>query len=55
MPFLDRSCGELHEWQIRGPIQGLAFAADGRHLASANGNGTVYILRIAPPPGKDMK
>jgi hypothetical protein len=29
-----------------------SFAADGRHLATANGNGTVYILRIPPPPAK---
>ncbi|MEK7216233.1 MAG: WD40 repeat domain-containing protein, partial [Chloroflexota bacterium] len=41
---------KLREWQLPGPVHAVAFAADGRHLATANGNGTVYILRIAPPP-----
>jgi serine/threonine protein kinase len=31
------------------PIRQIAFSPDGRHLATANGNATVYILRIAPP------
>jgi WD40 repeat protein len=31
---------------LPGPVLSVAFAADGRHLATANGNGTVYILRI---------
>jgi WD40 repeat protein len=47
------SDNKVHEWQFPGPVHGLAFAADGRHLATANGNGTVYILRIdaaAPSP-----
>ena len=34
------------EWQLPGGVEGVAFAADGRHLAAANGNGTVYILRV---------
>jgi serine/threonine-protein kinase len=29
-----------------GVVQSLAFAPDGRHLATGNGNGTVYILRL---------
>jgi serine/threonine-protein kinase len=33
-------------WQLPGPVHALAFAPDGRHLATANGNGTVYILRF---------
>jgi WD40 repeat protein len=37
------------EWQLPGPVHGVAFAADGRHLATANGNGTVYILRLPKP------
>lgn len=41
---------KLHEWKFPGPVNGIAFAADSRHLATANGNGTVYILRIPPPP-----
>ncbi len=39
-------------WQLAGPVNTVTFAADGRHLATANGNGTVYILRVAPPQGK---
>jgi cytochrome c len=27
-------------------VNGLALSADGKHLATANGNGTVYILRL---------
>jgi formylglycine-generating enzyme required for sulfatase activity len=37
---------KLREWQLPGPVHAVAFANDGRHLATANGNGTVYILRI---------
>jgi WD40 repeat protein/serine/threonine protein kinase len=37
---------KLHEWQLPGPVHTITFAADGHHLATANGNGTVYILRI---------
>jgi WD40 repeat protein/serine/threonine protein kinase len=33
-------------WQFPVPPADLAFAADGRHLAVANPNGTVYILRL---------
>jgi WD40 repeat protein/serine/threonine protein kinase len=43
---------QRRHWTLPGPIHGLAFATDGRHLATANANGTAYILRIAtPPPG----
>jgi serine/threonine protein kinase/WD40 repeat protein len=31
--------------ELPGPAQGLAFSADGRHLITANGNGTLYVLR----------
>jgi hypothetical protein len=27
-------------------------ARDGRHVVTANGNGTVYVLRLPPPPRK---
>jgi WD40 repeat protein len=40
---------KFREWQLPGPVPAVAFAADGRHLAAANGNGTVYILRLARP------
>jgi WD40 repeat protein len=40
---------KLREWQLPGPVRGVTFASDGRHLAAANGNGTVYILRLAKP------
>ncbi len=36
----------LHEWTFPGPVYGLAFAPDSRHLATANGSGTAYILRL---------
>jgi WD40 repeat protein len=34
------------EWQFPGFVPGVAFASDARHLATANGNGTIYILRL---------
>jgi WD40 repeat protein len=41
------------EWDLPGPVQALALAGDGKHVATANSNGTVYILRLpAPPPKK---
>jgi WD40 repeat protein/serine/threonine protein kinase len=43
------SGAKRHEWQFPEPVEGVAFAADGRHLATANGNGTVYILRLPRP------
>jgi hypothetical protein len=33
----------------------VAFAADSRHLAVANTNGTVYVLRLAEGPGPVAK
>jgi WD40 repeat protein len=38
----------LRRWQLPGTIAHLDLAADGRHLATANFNGTVYILRLEP-------
>jgi WD40 repeat protein len=40
---------KFREWHLPGPVWDIAFAADGRHLATANGNGTVYVLRLAKP------
>ena len=31
---------------LPGPAHALTFAADGRHLVTANGNGTLYVLRL---------
>jgi hypothetical protein len=33
-------------------VWGLALAPDGKHLATANGNGTVYILRLPAPAAR---
>ncbi len=38
------------EWKARSKVNSLAFAPDGRHLATANDNGTVYVLRLADSP-----
>ncbi len=35
--------------QLAGPVNGLALAASGRYVATANGNGTVYVLRLIDP------
>jgi hypothetical protein len=51
----DLSWWEVGTWQKLGgrslpiKITRLAFAPDSRHLATANLNGTVYILRLDPP------
>lgn len=47
----DALSGEkLREWSLPGYVNGLSFAPDGRHLATGNGNGTVYVLRLKPAP-----
>jgi WD40 repeat protein len=33
-------------WQLPGRVTQVDFAADGRHLATANANGTVYVFRL---------
>jgi serine/threonine-protein kinase len=41
----------LRDWHdLRWFINGVAFAPDGRHVATANGNDSMYLLRISPPP-----
>jgi WD40 repeat protein len=43
---------KVREWQHRASFRQLLFAPDSRHLAMANDDGTIYILRLAPPPAK---
>lgn len=38
---------KISEWPLPGPVHSGAFTVDGRHLVTGNGNGTVYILRLA--------
>jgi WD40 repeat protein len=37
----------LREWPLPGPVHQVAYAPDGRHLLTGNGNGPVYVLRLA--------
>jgi len=37
---------KLDTWQFPGPIHDVAFANDGRHIATANGNGSIYVIRL---------
>jgi WD40 repeat protein len=41
---------DLMQWELPGAVNGVTYATDGRHLALANANGTVYILRLGPSP-----
>jgi WD40 repeat protein len=48
----DAATGTLRkEWQLPGPIHGVTYAPDGRHLLTLNGNGTGYLLRLATADG----
>jgi WD40 repeat protein len=47
--------GDKKEWHLPGPAGGIAFAPDSRHLATANFNGTIYILRVADIPKRIRK
>ena len=41
---------ETHrEWIVPAQVNGLALSSDGRHLATANNNGTVALYRLGPP------
>jgi WD40 repeat protein len=40
------SGNRVKEWSLPGPIEGVAFAPDGRHLALGNANGTIYVMRL---------
>lgn len=47
--FETRSWKTVKQFQLgpmRGEINGVSFSPDGRYLATANGNGTVYVLRV---------
>jgi WD40 repeat protein len=35
---------ELRRWSLNAPVSNLAYAPDGKHLATANANGTLYLL-----------
>jgi WD40 repeat protein len=37
---------KYREWQLPGTVYRVAFADDGRHLITANANGTLYVLRL---------
>jgi WD40 repeat protein len=40
---------KIREWKQPSPFNQLLFAPDSRHLAIANTNGTIYILRLPDP------
>ncbi|MBY0528532.1 MAG: protein kinase [Gemmataceae bacterium] len=42
----------LLEWQLPGAVHGVAFAPDGRHFITANGNGTIFLFRLKPYTGR---
>jgi tRNA A-37 threonylcarbamoyl transferase component Bud32 len=46
------SGNKRQELSLPGSVWQVAYFADSRHLATVNGNGTAYILRLAPPPGR---
>jgi WD40 repeat protein len=47
----DSTTGKVsQQWELPGLATSLTYALDGRHLLVGNGNGTVYVLRLAPPP-----
>ena len=37
---------KLRSWPVPGVVENLQFSADGRHLLTANYNGTIYVLRL---------
>ena len=37
---------KYREWQLPGQVARITFADDGRHLITANENGTLYVLRL---------
>ncbi len=52
----DVASGEVRRtWQFPAWIATASYSPDGRHLATVNGNGTVYILRLATLDQPDSK
>jgi WD40 repeat protein/tRNA A-37 threonylcarbamoyl transferase component Bud32 len=46
---------EVADRTLTGAVNRVAYSPDGRHLITANNNGTLYVLRLGPPeaaPGK---
>jgi WD40 repeat protein/serine/threonine protein kinase len=43
------SSSNMRPWWVPGTHPCMAVAADGRHLALGNANGTIYVLRMPPP------
>jgi WD40 repeat protein len=43
---------QLHFWKFAGEVRSASFSPDGRYVITANGNGTVYILRRPAPAMK---
>ena len=37
---------ELRSWQMRGPVKNIAFSGDGKYVASANADATIYLLEV---------
>jgi serine/threonine-protein kinase len=47
----DATTGQMKKtWELRYAIQGAAFAPDCRHVLLANGNGSIFILRLHEAP-----
>jgi hypothetical protein len=44
--LLNRKNEVVGECQLPGRIWGLALSPDGKYLATANANGTVYVIRL---------
>jgi WD40 repeat protein len=45
---------ELRRWDLGCPVRGMAFTADGKHVATANTNTTLYLLDL-PAAGSKSK
>ncbi len=37
---------QVREWELRMPVRGFAFTPDGKHLLTANADGTAYVLDL---------
>ena len=37
---------EVRKWDLGVPVRNLAYARDGKYAATANGNGTLYLLDL---------